>query len=53
MSGGARGLRKLCIAAACATCTGVDFYMKLPVGELLEMVEDIQEMQEQWQKQKS
>ena len=46
----AKSLRKLAVAAASATHTGIDFFMGMPVTEFLETCKDIQEMQEQWQK---
>lgn len=50
VSGGAKALRKLAIAASSATHTGIDFFMQMPIGDFLDTCKDIQEMQEQWQK---
>lgn len=51
VSGGAKALRKLAIAASSATHTGIDFFMQMPIGDFLDACKDIQEMQNNGEKQ--
>ena len=48
MKGGAKALRKAAIRLSQVTMTSMEFYLKLPVREFLELFDEVAEATKEW-----